>query len=65
VYIPSAPSTWSGVTQILPADQITYLDVPITKVMELTEKYGHGVDAILRNKRMGNRNSSGEGNDFT
>jgi uncharacterized membrane protein len=47
IYIPSAPSTWSGVTQILPADQITYIDVPVTKVMELTEKYGHGVDALL------------------
>jgi len=51
VYIPSAPSAWSGVTQILPADQITYLDVPITKVLELTEKFGHGVDEILKNKR--------------
>jgi uncharacterized membrane protein len=52
VYIPSAPSTWSGVTQILPAEQITYLDVPITKVMELTERYGFGVDSILQSKRL-------------
>ena len=51
VYIPSAPSVWSGVTQILPADQITYIDVPITKVMELTEKFGYGVDEILQNKQ--------------
>jgi uncharacterized membrane protein len=51
VYIPSAPSAWSGVTQILPADQITYLDVPVTKVLELTEKFGHGADAILQTKR--------------
>jgi uncharacterized membrane protein len=51
VYIPSAPSAWSGVTQILPADQITYLDVPVTKVLELTEKFGHGVDTILQTKR--------------
>jgi uncharacterized membrane protein len=51
VYIPSAPSPWSGVTQILPADQITYLDIPITKVLELTEKYGHGVETILQKKR--------------
>jgi uncharacterized membrane protein len=51
VYIPSAPSAWSGVTQILPADQITYLDVPITKVLELTEKFGHGADSILQTKR--------------
>jgi len=51
VYIPSAPSVWSGVTQILPADQITYLDIPITSVMELTERFGHGVDELLQSKR--------------
>lgn len=50
VYIPSAPSVWSGVTQILPADQITYLDIPVTRVMELTEKFGYGVDTILKTK---------------
>ena len=52
VYIPSAPSVWSGVTQILPADQITYLDIPITSVMELTERFGHGVDELLQSKRL-------------
>ncbi len=55
IYIPSAPSAWSGVTQILPAEQITYIDVPATTVMELTEKYGHGVDSILGCKQ---KNSS-------
>ena len=50
VYVPSAPSAWSGITQILPADQITYLDIPVTKVLELTEKYGHGADALLSQK---------------
>ncbi|MDH4017973.1 MAG: hypothetical protein OEU84_00085 [Xanthomonadales bacterium] len=51
IYIPSAPSAWSGVTQILPADQITYLNVPITQVLELTEKFGHGVDELLKKKQ--------------
>jgi uncharacterized membrane protein len=51
VYIPSAPSAWSGITQILPADQVTYLDIPVTKVMELTEKFGHGVEELLEAKR--------------
>jgi len=51
IYIPSAPSVWSGITQILPADQITYLDIPITSVMELTERFGHGVDELLQSKR--------------
>jgi len=50
IYIPSSPSPWSGITQILPADQITYLDIPVTKVIELTEKYGHGVEELLRTK---------------
>ncbi len=57
IYIPSAPSVWSGTTQVLPADQITYIDVPVTKVMELTEKYGHGVDAILQNKHEDDENA--------
>jgi len=30
--------------------------VPITKVMELTEKFGYGVDEILQNKQK-NENS--------
>ena len=49
VYIPSVPSAWSGITQILPADQLTYLDIPVTKVVELTEKFGHGVEELLAN----------------
>jgi len=51
IYVPSAPSPWSGITQILPADQITYLDVPVTRVLELTEKYGFGVEDMLKNKQ--------------
>jgi uncharacterized membrane protein len=51
VYIPSAPSPWTGITQILPADQITYLDVPVTRILELTEHYGQGVDSVLQSKR--------------
>jgi hypothetical protein len=47
IYIPSVPSPWSGITQVLPAEQITYLDVPITKIIELTENYGHGMADVL------------------
>jgi len=50
VFIPSVPNAFSGVTQILPADQVTYLDVPITQVMEFVEKYGFGVDKLLAGK---------------
>ena len=50
IYIPSVPSPWSGITQVLPADQITYLDVPITRIIEITENYGHGAGEILPTK---------------
>jgi len=47
IFIPSVPSPWSGITQVLPADQITYLDVPVTRIIEITENYGHGAGEIL------------------
>jgi hypothetical protein len=47
VYIPSPPSTWSGITQILPADQVQYLDVSIMAIMEYTETFNRGTDALL------------------
>lgn len=47
IYLPSSPNTWSGITQVLPADQVTYLEIPVTKVMELTEQFGYGVDELL------------------
>ncbi len=50
VYIPSVPNAFSGITQILPADQVTYLDVPVTMIMEFAEKYGSGVDELLATK---------------
>jgi len=50
IYIPSVPSPWSGITQVLPAEQITYLDVPVTKIIELTENYGHGMEDLVSSK---------------
>ena len=50
VFIPSVPNSFSGITQVLPADQITYLDIPMTAIMELSERYGHGVDKLLATK---------------
>lgn len=47
VFIPSVPNAFSGITQILPPDQVTYLDAPITQIMEITERYGHGADELL------------------
>jgi uncharacterized membrane protein len=51
VFIPSPPNPFSGITQVLPPDQITYLDVPLKQVMEVTENYGHGVQEILAKKK--------------
>ena len=50
IFIPSVPNAFSGVTQILPADQITYLDAPMTQIMEYVERYGHGVELLLATK---------------
>jgi uncharacterized membrane protein len=50
IYIPSTPSPWSGITMVLPADEVTYLDVPVTKLIEVTENYGHGMEEILASK---------------
>ena len=62
VYLPSSPSVWSGITQVLPADQISYLDIPVTKVVELTEKFGHGVEALLeRRETVGDDRSALDG----
>ena len=52
VYIPSSPSAFSGITQILPPDQITYLDVPVTKIIEITENFGHGAEKLLNEKKI-------------
>jgi len=50
VFIPSVPNMWSGITQILPADQITDLDAPFTSVMELSERYGLGAEELISKK---------------
>jgi porin len=48
VYMLASP--WTGVTQILPPEQVTYLNVPVTKIIEITEHYGHGVGELLSSK---------------
>ena len=50
VFIPSSPSPFSGITQLLPPEQVTYLDVPVTKIIEVTENFGHGIDKLLPNE---------------
>ena len=50
VFIPSPPNPFSGITQVLPPDQVCYLDVPIKQVMEVTENFGHGTHELLAKK---------------
>ncbi len=51
VFIPSPPNRFSGITQIVPADQIEYLDVSVMDVMDYTEQYNRGTDALLEGRR--------------
>ena len=53
VFLPGSPNPFSGITQILPADQIIYLDVPIVEVMNLSENYGFGAGELLAKKISG------------
>jgi uncharacterized membrane protein len=47
VFTPSPPSVWTGLTQIVSADQVQYLDVPVMAIMDHTEQYGRGTDKLL------------------
>lgn len=47
VFIPSSPNPFSGITLILPPEQVTYLDVPINMIIETTENFGHGMEKLL------------------
>ena len=47
VFIPSPPNRFSGITQIIPADQIEYLGVSVMEIMDYTEQYNRGTDALL------------------
>jgi len=51
IFIPSPPNPFSGITQVLPPEQVTYLDVSLKDVMEVTENFGHGVHRILAKKK--------------
>jgi uncharacterized membrane protein len=51
VFIPSPPNPFSGITQVLPPEQVTYLDVSLKQIMEVTENFGHGVHEILTKKK--------------
>ena len=47
IFIPTPPNRFAGITQIMPADQIEYLDVSVMEIMDYTEQYNRGTDALL------------------
>jgi uncharacterized membrane protein len=48
VYLPSSPSIWSGIVQIVPAENVEYLDLPIMKVKEHLEQFGKGTGEMIQ-----------------
>ena len=48
VFLPSMPDPFSGITQLYPASEVTYLDVPVSTMIEITENFGHGVHKVLQ-----------------
>jgi uncharacterized membrane protein len=52
IYLPSPPSPMSGLVQVYPTEQIVYLDVPATSVVDWVQQYGRGTDQLI-NKQMG------------
>ncbi len=47
LYLPGCPNTWSGITMIMAAEQISYLDVPFKDIIDLSEGYGFGTAELL------------------
>ncbi len=47
IFLPSTPTPFSGITQVFPPDQVTYLNVPATQIIEVTENFGYGIDKLL------------------
>ncbi len=60
VYIPSVPNAWTGITQVVPKDQLRSLDIPPMRIIELCENYGHGAVEMLAET---GANSGGATND--
>jgi len=47
VYFPGSPNAWSGIVQIVPADQVKYIDSPMMSVIEHAEQLGRGTHDLL------------------
>jgi uncharacterized membrane protein len=47
VYFPGSPNAWSGIVQIVPADQVKYIDSPMMSVIDHAEQLGRGTHDLL------------------
>lgn len=47
VYFPGSPNAFSGIVQIVGADQVTPLDAPLMSVMDHAEQLGKGAHELL------------------
>ncbi len=47
VYFPNSPNAWSGIVQIVPADQVKPLDKPMMSVIDHAEQLGRGTQDML------------------
>jgi len=47
VMVPNSPNPWSGMVNIMEADRVQRLDLPMTAYMENVERIGQGVEEML------------------
>lgn len=47
IYFPGSPNAWSGIVEIVPADQLEYIDEPMMAVIEHAERLGRGSHDML------------------
>jgi len=48
VFLPESPSAFTGITQVIPAEELAYLDVPLKRIIECSQNYGHGLAELVR-----------------
>jgi uncharacterized membrane protein len=52
VFVPGAPSPWSGAVFFMPEDRIRPLDVPLPAALQCLRRLGLGANALLKGKSL-------------
>jgi len=47
VYFPGSPNAWSGIVQIVPAEQVEHINTPMMSIIEHAEQLGRGTHDLL------------------